>query len=89
MFFKIPLNADLANTSFRCHKCFDDAAYIEYNSGAVSDDWKEISREEVETIAPEWFCIPEAASDEVVTTEEAQESQLAYLVMKAKGSATA
>ena len=45
MFYKIPKNANLSKTSFRCRKDTDDYIYIEYNSGFVGDDWVEISEE--------------------------------------------
>lgn len=55
MFYKIPLNADLTNTSYRCKKYTENAIYIEYNEGAVFDEWEEISEAEARNIAPEWF----------------------------------
>ena len=33
MYFKIPLDADLSRTSFRCYKEADGAVFIEYNEG--------------------------------------------------------
>ena len=59
MFYKIPKNTDLSNTSVRCAKNKDDYTYIEYNEGFIGDDWIEISEDEILEIAPEWFEEPE------------------------------
>ena len=55
MYFKIPLEADLSETSYRCYKVEEDFAYIEFNEGFVGEDWEEIGEEETRKIAPEWF----------------------------------
>ena len=55
MFFKISLNEDLLNTSYRCYGKINDNAYIEYNSGYKSDNWEEISYEKAYQLFPHWF----------------------------------
>lgn len=55
MFYKIPKNTDLKNTSFRCCKETEGAIYIEYNEGFIGEDWEEIGVEQMREIAPEWF----------------------------------
>ena len=89
MYFKIPLDADLSRTSFRCYKEADGAVFIEYNEGFVGDNWEQISEEAAFAVAPEWFYPLSCADDENVTTEERLDAQMAYLVMKAKGSVSA
>lgn len=66
MFYKIPLDADLTNTSYRCKKETEEAAYIEYNEGAVFDEWEEIDEATAREIAPEWF----TENEEKPTEEE-------------------
>ena len=46
-YFKIPLEADLSQTSYRAYKATEEAAYIEYNEGVINSDWKELSLEEL------------------------------------------
>lgn len=55
MYFKIPLNADLTNTSYRCYKETEDAVYIEYNEGYIGEDWEKSDEAVAREIAPEWF----------------------------------
>lgn len=55
MFYKLPSNTDLSNTSYRCRKDTDDVIYIEYNSGYIDDAWENIDESEMIEIAPEWF----------------------------------
>lgn len=42
-YYKIPLDADLSETSYRCHKTAEEVGYIEYNEGYVGEDWQEVS----------------------------------------------
>lgn len=42
-YFRIPLNADLSQTSYRASKLTDHALYIEYNEGHIGQDWEEVS----------------------------------------------
>lgn len=70
MFYKIPLDTDLSETSYRCYKETDEAALIEYNSGKVGESWKEITKEQAMEIAPEWFSSGSEES-ELTETEEA------------------
>ena len=84
MYYKIPLDADLSRTSYRCHKEIGSYAVIAFNDGLVGNGWEKISAEEAFEIAPEWFEVPSESLGP--SKEEAQEAQLAYLVMKAKGA---
>ena len=63
MFLKIPLNADLTKTSYRCFKETEEDVFIEYNNGDIHEDWEEISEERAREIAPEWFATPVFASE--------------------------
>ncbi len=47
MYYKIPLDADLSQTSYRAMKLTEEAAYIEYNDGVIGEDWQEITEEEL------------------------------------------
>lgn len=47
MYYKIPLSADLSQTSYRALEITQDFWYIEYNEGVVKEDWKEIAEEEL------------------------------------------
>lgn len=42
-YYKIPLNADLSQTSYRAKRKTKEAAYIEYNEGYVGEEWEEVS----------------------------------------------
>ena len=55
MFYEIPKNTDLTNTSYRCYKETEEAVYIEYNEGFIGEDWEKISEKQAKKIAPEWF----------------------------------
>ena len=44
-YFKIPLNSDLSQTSYRAMTSTETNDYIEYNEGFVGEDWKEITEE--------------------------------------------
>ena len=43
MYYKIPLDADLSQTSYRASANTDYALYIEYNEGYIGQDWEEVS----------------------------------------------
>ena len=45
MYYKIPLNADLSQTSYRAIANTEYAQYIEYNEGYIGQDWEEITEE--------------------------------------------
>lgn len=48
-YFEIPLvgNTDLSQTSYRAMHTTESALYIEYNDGAISGDWNEVTLAEV------------------------------------------
>lgn len=46
-YFKIPLDADLSQTSYRASANTEDAQYIEYNEGATAADWQAVTLEEL------------------------------------------
>ncbi len=39
MYYKIPLDADLSQTSYRDSRQTENSTYIEYNEGYVDKDW--------------------------------------------------
>ena len=55
MYYKIPLNADLSETSYRALKDTEDCAYIDYNEGYIGENWEEISETDIRELVPEWF----------------------------------
>lgn len=48
-YFEIPLvgNTDLSQTSYRAMHTTESALYIEYNEGAISGDWNEVTLAEI------------------------------------------
>ena len=42
-YFRIPLSADLSQTSYRAIAITEYAQYIEYNEGYIGQDWEEVS----------------------------------------------
>jgi len=59
-YYKIPLDADLSQTSYRDSRQTWDNIYIEYNEGYVGEDW--IAVEESDLIA-EFGCNPFVAAE--------------------------
>lgn len=55
IFYEIPLNTDLSNTSYRQYKETSNFIYIEYIEGFVGDTWEEISETEIEEVVPEFI----------------------------------
>lgn len=45
MYYKIPLESDLSQTSYRDSKLTETNEYIEYNEGFIGEDWEEITEE--------------------------------------------
>lgn len=43
MYYRIPLDSDLSQTSYRAIANTDYALYIEYNEGYIGQDWEEVS----------------------------------------------
>ena len=80
MFYKIPLDTDLSETSYRCYKETDEAAFIEYNSGNVGENWVEITKEQAMEIAHEWFSSgseeSEPTSDPIMEKLESIEAKI-------------
>lgn len=46
-YFKIPLNADLSQTSYRASASTETHVFIEYNEGHIDPVWKEVTEEQV------------------------------------------
>lgn len=46
-YYKIPLNTDLSETSYRARYDADDVIYIDYNEGKTYEDWAELSEDEL------------------------------------------
>lgn len=49
LYYKIPLNTDLSQTSYRDRRDTENNIFIEYNEGFVGEDW--VAIEESELIA--------------------------------------
>lgn len=47
MYYKIPLDTDLSQTSYRASANTDYALYIEYNEGYIGQDWEEVTEEQL------------------------------------------
>lgn len=47
MYYKIPLDADLSETSYRAFKDAEDCAYIDYNDGYIDPSWEEVTEEQL------------------------------------------
>ena len=43
-YFKIPLNSNLSQTSYRASAYTETHEYIEYNEGYIGQDWEEVSK---------------------------------------------
>lgn len=55
MYLRIPLNADLSQTSFRRYEKIGDVIYIEYCEGVIAEEWEEITLDELKENIPKWF----------------------------------
>ena len=55
MYYKMPIEQDLTNTSYRCCQYFDEEKYIEYNSGYLDPLWEKVSEETIQNLFPDWF----------------------------------
>ena len=55
MYWKIPIGADLSQTSYRAIHEEPDYWYIERNEGLVGEDWVRLEEDEIMLIAPEFF----------------------------------
>lgn len=69
MYYKLPLETDLTNVSYRASKEKDGFLYIEFNEGVIGEDWEEISETDIMIIAPEFFA-------EEPTTQEAFNAEM-------------
>lgn len=47
IFYKIPLDADLSQTSYRASVATETNIFIEYNEGHVEPSWVELTEEEL------------------------------------------
>ncbi len=47
IFYKIPLDADLSQTSYRASVATETNLFIEYNEGHVEPSWVELTEEEL------------------------------------------
>ena len=47
MYYKIPLDADLSQTSYRDSRPTEDSIYIEYNEGYIGEDWTAVEESDL------------------------------------------
>ena len=47
VYYKLPLDADLSQTSYRDRQDTENSIYIEYNEGFVGEDWSAIEESEL------------------------------------------
>ena len=72
-YYKIPLNADLSQTSYRAKRKTKEAAYIEYNEGATAEEWLEIT---VDDLAAVFGCNPFEEQPEPERLTESEQMQI-------------
>jgi hypothetical protein len=70
IYYKLPLDADLSQTSYRDRRDTDTHIYIEYNEGFVGENW--VAIEESELIA-EFGCNPFVVTEETAELPEVSE----------------
>lgn len=70
LYYKIPLNTDLSQTSYRDRRDTENNIFIEYNEGFVGEDW--VTIEESELIA-EFGCDPFAVTEETAEVSKVSE----------------
>lgn len=70
LYYKIPLNTDLSQTSYRDRRDTENNIFIEYNEGFVGEDW--VTIEESELIA-EFGCNPFAVTEETAEVSKVSE----------------
>lgn len=59
-YFKLPLNSDLSQTSYRASKRTETNEYIEYNEGYIDPIWEEVTEEQlIEVFGRNPFIDPE------------------------------
>lgn len=79
MYYKVPLDDNLSNTSYRATAIFDGIKYIEYNDGVVGEHWIEISEEELKNIFGKNPFVDEPTPEP--TQADRIEANLDYLVL--------
>lgn len=72
-YYKIPLNADLSQTSYRAKRKTEEAAYIEYNEGATAADWQAVTLEDLVAV---FGCNPFEEQPEAQPLTEAEQMQI-------------
>jgi hypothetical protein len=72
-YFKIPLSADLSQTSYRARRDTKENIFIEYNEGATAEDWQEIT---VDDLAAVFGCNPFEEQPEAQPLTEAEQMQI-------------
>lgn len=70
LYYKIPLNTDLSQTSYRDRRDTENNIFIEYNEGFVGEDW--VTIEESELIA-EFGCNPFLVTEETAEVSKVSE----------------
>lgn len=80
VYYKLPLDADLSQTSYRDRRDTETHIFIEYNEGFVGEDWSAI--EESELIA-EFGCNPFAVTEELPEVSEQDEINARILLNQA------
>lgn len=78
LYYKIPLDADLSQTSYRDRRDTESYIYIEYNEGFVGEDWVVI--EESELIA-EFGYNPFAVTEETMPEVSEQDEINARILL--------
>ena len=69
-YYKLPLDADLSQTSYRDRRDTETHIFIEYNEGFVGEEW--VAVEEAELIA-EFGCNPFVVTEEMTELPEVSE----------------
>ena len=70
LYYKIPLNTNLSQTSYRDRRDTETNIFIEYNEGFVGEEW--VAIEESELIA-EFGCNPFLVTEETAELPEVSE----------------
>ncbi len=65
-YYKLPLDTDLSQTSYRDRRDTENSIYIEYNEGFVGDDWESVTEE---ALAIAFGSNPFTAAEETAETQ--------------------
>ena len=86
-YFRLPLNSDLSQTSYRDSKLIETNEYIEYNEGYIGEDWEEITEKTLAEVFRRNPFVeeqePEPATEILTETESAiydTQANVEYLV---------